>query len=124
MVHFGSLSLLSLCIQNHPGATIYALALEPSTKLKPADGFNVLHMDIDLQKVPKNTLSSHFRNYEHSKKIKGETSGCVYVYVCVDTEYSFLSRVILFLLMCSFCILCVVLIYNALMCTVFVKCVT
>lgn len=88
--------------------------------MKPASGFNVLHMGIDLQKVPKCTPSSHLRKHEHSKKVRGETSGCVYL--CVNTEYSFLTKVISFLLMLSFCILCVVLLYSALMCTVFVVC--
>lgn len=116
-----SLSLLSLCIQNHPRAKIYLLVLEPPSKLKPADGFNVSPMGNDLLKVPKYTPSSRFRNYEHCKKVRGGTSGCVYL--GVNTEYSFLSRVIPFLLMLYFCILCMVLIYSALMCTVFVKCV-
>ncbi|XP_030888644.1 lanC-like protein 3 [Leptonychotes weddellii] len=35
---------------NHRRAKIYCLVLEPPTKLKPADGFNVLRMDVDLQK--------------------------------------------------------------------------
>lgn len=70
-----SLSLLILCIQNHPRAKIHFLVLEPPTKVKPPDGFNVLHTDVDLQRVRKHTPSSHaFRNYEHSRKMRGETS--------------------------------------------------
>ena len=40
-----SLSLLILCIQNHPRAKICLLVLEPPPNLKPADGCNVLHVD-------------------------------------------------------------------------------
>lgn len=77
-------------------------------------------MDVDLQKVPKYTPFSYSRNYEHSKKMRRETSRCVYI--CVNTEYSFLSSntgpADAFFL---YFVCCVNL--HALMCTVFVKCV-
>lgn len=96
---FGSLPLLILCIENHPKAKIYLLVLQLSTKLKLADGFNVLHMDINLQKVPKYTPSSHsFRDNGHSKKMEGGRNTWS-VYICVNTEYNYFSRVIPFRLM-------------------------
>lgn len=56
---------------------------QPPPKLKPTDGFKVLHLDIDLQKVPKYIPSSYsFRNGEHSKKMWGCGGGHLNVYMC------------------------------------------
>ena len=99
-----SLSLLILCIQNHPRAKICLLVLEPPTKLKPADGCNVLHVDTDLQKVPQYIPSSHsFRNDEFYQDEGRNIRMCI----CVNIEDSFISRVILFLLILSLKIFCV-----------------
>ena len=90
-----SLSLLILCIQNHPRAKICLLVLEPPPNVKPAYGCNVLHVDTDLQKVPQYIPSPHsFRNDELYQDEGRNIRMCI----CVNIEYSFISRVILFLL--------------------------
>lgn len=78
---FGSLSLLILCIQNHPRAEIYLLVLQLFTKLKLADGFNVLHMDINLQKVLNTHLPLILSEIMSTLKRWGEKYLDVYTYV-------------------------------------------